>query len=109
MDRRDGECPLCAKSGHSGTGDNIMAAGEYQHTIAASYDVSQGRLNRGMLLNRHATAANEAAGLPPRTRVVLRNRVRGSRQLIVAQSADDILDREIDPGVRDVIAMRHVG
>src|SRR5262245_16228872 len=55
------------------------------------------------------TTANEAARLPPRARVVLHHRVRGSRQLIVAQSADDILDRVIDPGVRDVIAMRHVG
>src|SRR5262249_21681422 len=55
------------------------------------------------------TTANEAAELPPCTRVVLHNRVRGSRQLIVAQSADDILDRIIDPGVRDVITMRHVG
>ena len=51
----------------------------------------------------------EATRLLPRARVVLRNRVRGSRQLIVAQSADDILDRVVDPGVRDVIAMRHVG
>ena len=51
----------------------------------------------------------ERGGLVPRARVVLHNRVRGSRQLIVAQSADDILDRVVDPGVRDVIAMRHVG
>jgi hypothetical protein len=52
---------------------------------------------------------NEATGLLPRARVVLRNRARGSRQLIVAQSAEDILDWVFDPGVRDVIAMRHVG
>jgi len=55
------------------------------------------------------TTANEATGLLPRARVVLRNRVRVSRQLIVAQSADDVLDRVVDPGVRDVIAMPHVG
>jgi len=53
--------------------------------------------------------SNEATGLLPRARVVLHNRVRGSRQLIVAQSADDVLDWVVDPGVRDVIAMRHVG
>src|SRR5262249_10640566 len=59
--------------------------------------------------SRCTSTANEATGLLPRARVVLRHRVRGSRQLIVAQSADDILDRVVDPGVRDVIAMRHVG
>jgi regulator of RNase E activity RraA len=42
-------------------------------------------------------------------RGMFRNRVWGTRQLIVAQSADDILDWVVDPGVRDVIAMRHVG
>jgi hypothetical protein len=48
-------------------------------------------------------------GLLLHARGMFRNRVRGTRQLIVAQSADDILDRVVDPSVRDVIAMRHVG
>src|SRR5262249_37405964 len=63
----------------------------------------------GMMSETCGVYANEATGLLPRARVVLRNRARGSRQLIVAQSADDILDWVVDPGVRDVIAMRHVG
>src|SRR5262245_51061116 len=43
------------------------------------------------------------------TGIVLGERARTGRQLIVAQSADDILDWKIDPGMSDVVAVRHVG